>query len=270
MVATQIADKVRCSAGKGILTKDECIACARGFKNTCGFDYTLIKEVLKDGVRTGIHVTDLTGCLRNAAYNKLMPPLEFVNARMHRFLGSALHAYLEDKDGTILHELKVEALGIEGSVDAFYSDVGRIIDFKTSRWLSPSKLPYGSHIQQVNIYAELLRRMGYGVNSAAVQYIDLTGPSKCRSCKVPYEPNEYGILICPACGGNYRDAHTGGAIFEVDLLPSEEVTEYIVDRRDKLNDALSTVVLPEAERSYLCGYCPFQQQCDTHEVAVEI
>jgi CRISPR/Cas system-associated exonuclease Cas4 (RecB family) len=258
MIANKQSETVLCSAGKGELTKEACLACALRGENTCGFDYILLKAILTDGVRTGVHVTDLTGCLRKAWYHKTTSAPEYVHAQMYRFMGTLAHGVLENHGEESEAEVAVKALGLEGKMDVYRN--GRIIDFKTARWLTLSKLPYGSHQLQVNIYAEMLRQTGREVTSAAIQYIDLSGPTKCRQCKVVYVP-ENGKLACPKCHGSSKDAHTGAVLVEIPLDPREQVQQLIKERRDALLTALATGKMPGAEPSFLCEYCPFVDVC---------
>jgi len=132
---------------------------------------------------------------------------------------------------------------------------------KSTRWLTPSKLPYGSHELQVNIYAEMLRQNGKDVRSAAIQYIDMSGPTKCRTCKVMYVPNGAGDLSCPKCGKSSNEAHTGAVLIEIPLRDPAEIQQLIEERRNKLLKALETGEMPDTEPSFLCEYCPFVEIC---------
>jgi len=189
------ADTVLCSGGKGEVTREACKACALSGQQNCGFDYILIKAILDDKERFGIHVTDLTGCLRKAWFTKTTTAPEYVHANLYRLIGNIAHSVLENHGEESEAEVEVKAMGLEGKMDVYRN--GRIIDFKSTRWLTPSKLPYGSHELQVNIYAEMLRQIGKPVTSAAIQYLDMSGPTKCRTCKSPYEPDTTGTLSCP-------------------------------------------------------------------------
>jgi CRISPR/Cas system-associated exonuclease Cas4 (RecB family) len=170
-----------------------------------------------------------------------------------------VHAQLEGDNFNYRTELPLEAFGVVGKADVYYAN-GRILDYKTTRWLTPSRLPYGSHEKQVNIYAAILREMGLPVTSAAIQYIDLSGPTKCRKCNKTYLPQN-GQLECPVCGAYKEEAHLGALIFEIPLAPHEEVVETIIERRDALLTSLDTNEPPERERTYLCDYCPFTDTC---------
>ena len=222
-------------------------------------EYPLLVFLMEDNERTVIHVTDLTGCLRKAFYTKTSEAEEYPHELLVRRLGNAVHEGLERDDPNLQSEMPLSALGIVGKADVVYNN-GRILDLKTTRWLTPSRLPYGSHAQQVNIYAALLREMGETVTSAAIQYIDLSGPTKCRSCGVYYARID-GTLQCPKCGKANPEAHLGAVTFEIPLARHEDVVREITERRDALLRALDRGVAPEAEPGFLCDYCPFKTIC---------
>jgi len=216
--------------------------------------------------REGIHVTGLTGCLRRTYWDIKSPAPEFPHEVLTRFLGTAVHSYLEGDDDHKKSEVVLEGLGIVGKSDVIYES-GRVIDFKTVRWMYPDKLPYGSHVMQVNIYAHLLRLSGQPVTSAAIQYIDMSGPSKCRRCRVPVRMSEEGVITCPNCGGAVNNAHLGAFIAEIPLMDESEIDAFIVERRDILVDAIEGNAVPDAEVSYLCAYCPHIEFCPEGSVS---
>ena len=94
-----------------------------------------------------------------------------------RFLGTAVHKYIEGFSAGNLRQ-RIPRRPRTGRDRRVVYKNGRIVDYKTTRWLKIDKLPYGSHVQQLNIYAALLRSTGPGSTIAAIQYIDMSGPSK--------------------------------------------------------------------------------------------
>ena len=249
-----------CSGGKGEVTKEGCLACARSMQQNCGYDYSTVSVLLSEKERTGIHVTDITGCLRKAWYEKTTTQPEYLHARAYLLIGNAMHKYMEVNAEGGEAEREVKAMGIEGTMD-IYRD-GNIVDLKTSRWITPAKLPYGSHAMQVNIYAEMMRALGHEVKRLFVQYIDMTGPTKCKTCKAMFVPDESGYLSCPRCKREYSAAHAGAELIEIDSYPREEVQEYINERRDILTNSLETGTAPAQEPSFLCDYCAFKNICN--------
>jgi CRISPR/Cas system-associated exonuclease Cas4 (RecB family) len=260
-IKKQNGNRIMCDAGRGEMAKEACLGCALSCANTCGFDYSLLHALYLDKEREGIHVTDLTGCLRQAYYTKVFAPVEFPHKMMNRFLGTAVHKHIESYPSNRYDsELPLEGLGLVGTADVVYKD-GRIIDFKTTRWISLERLPYGSHVQQLNVYAALLRAQGREVNSAAIQYIDMSGPSKCPTCKGPCAPGEDGLMTCTRCGRPLPKAHPGVALVEVELEPPSVVAEWIETRLKLLQMGLEASEAPDAEPSYLCDYCAHAKQC---------
>jgi CRISPR/Cas system-associated exonuclease Cas4 (RecB family) len=181
-----------------------------------------------------------------------------------RSLGTITHGLLEadPSDTTGFTERTFEVDGVEGTVDRYYTALNRIVDYKTTRWLKPSNLPYGSHEVQVNIYAYLVRESGFPVDSAAIQYIDMSGPTKCRECKLPVVPVPDG-LACPNCGMYPRGAHLGAVLFEVNLMHPDEIRAFVEQRKDSLRLAIDLDDEPDAEPSFLCSYCKFLEDCPT-------
>lgn len=135
------------------------------------------------------------------------------------------------------------------------------MDLKTTRWLKPSKLPYGHHAQQVNVYAHMLKKMGYEVESLAIQYVDMSGPTKCRKCYVPVHMTSTGLIECPKCGQTPKDAHLGAMVFEVPMLDDEEIEAFMIERRDVLIKAFEDEQEPEREVGFLCNYCNHFETC---------
>ena len=248
------------SPSKGVVEADECLSCAKNRENTCGIDYGLIRALLDRQDRSEeVHVTDLTGCLRKAYWEKVNPQPRYVHEGLVLALGTAVHGFLEGSDDHMDCELPLEGLGVQGTADVVYKD-GRVVDWKSTRWMYPDKLPYGSHALQVNIYAELLRQQGRPVESLAIQYIDMSGPTKCRKCKQVVVPQN-GDLVCPVCGDAPKGAHRGAILKEIPMLAPREIKELIEERGGALNMALESGLVPDAEPGYLCAYCSFTVRC---------
>lgn len=264
--------KIRCSGtpSLGVLEESECLECALSRTNTCGFDYALLKSMFYGSDRSGVHVTDLTGCLRKAYLDKEKPKPMYVHERLVLTLGTAVHGFLEEGDEYIDCELPLEAYGVVGTADVVYKADGRIVDYKTTRWLNPAKLPYGSHQLQVNIYAHLLRGMGRKVSDLFIQYIDMSGPTKCRRCKLPVRPTEGGLLVCPKCETMPRNAHLGAYMVNIPIMHPDEVKELVDERRELLDMAFESGLPPDAEPGFLCAYCSHWEAGDCEEGRMEV
>jgi CRISPR/Cas system-associated exonuclease Cas4 (RecB family) len=256
--------KIICSVGKGELEAEACLQCSLDAPNhhpDCGFDHSLLKALQDRQERPEIHVTDLLGCPLRVYYDKKEPAAEYPHEAIARMTGIALHDYLEKYNGASQAELPVGIDGLIGQVDRYYGD-GRVVDYKTTRWIYPDKLPYGTHQLQVNIYAYLLKKQGKPVTSAAIQYIDLSGPTKCRKCKLIVRWED-GILRCPKCGNAPNGAHLGAILIEIGLLPDEEIEALINKAKTDLQSALDNNEPPRADPGYLCGYCNHLWRCNS-------
>lgn len=253
---------ILCSVGKGQLSIDICLQCAlnRDPGWTCGFDYVLLKKMFDTQDRSKeVHVTDLLGCQKRAYLGKVSAAPEYVHEKLTRTLGIVTHDGLAHSDGNVDCELPLKDGDLVGTADIVYKN-GRVVDIKTTRWIYLDKLPYGSHTEQVNIYAHILIKGGREVNSLAIQYIDMSGPTKCRACKLPVRWTEDG-LACPKCGKSPKGAHLGAALVEIPLWEYDYAEEFIQSKLAKLQKALKEKVQPPAEAGYLCGYCSFLDTC---------
>ena len=242
-----------------------CLDCSLTFDNPCLYDYGILKAMFDKPEREGIHVTDLTGCLRKAYYDKTTPLPVPVHSLLVMYAGTAVHAGFEKNgDGRSQSELAVEYGGVVGRVDRLYND-GILLEIKTTRWMVPSRLPYGSHELQVQIYAHMLEKMGRPVRRAFIQYVDVSGPTKCTSgtkwakCSALVVLRD-GQYICPKCGRDYPEGHLGAWRVEVDL--SRDVEELVSRSRQALETAIQTHVPPYPEVGWQCGYCQYVDICD--------
>lgn len=258
---------ITCSFDDSVMTEDECLKCAkqhadRHDASPCGYEYATLVAMYNRFGRSGIHVTDITGCLLKTYFDKTSPVPRRPHEMLVLWLGIVFHDGLDVKgeDNFIKQEFEMDALGLLGRPDLLYTN-GRLIDYKTTRWIVPSKLPYGSHELQVNIYAAMLRELGKQVNSAAIQYIDLSGPTKCRKCNVPVRMPGPACPMCGEPGG--KEPHLGTITVEVNLWEHDEVVGLVNKRRGMLTEALEngkpTDVL--GEPSYLCRYCDHRDIC---------
>lgn len=249
-----------CSAGKGIVSKEECLACATDYP-LCGADYLTVRYLLEEGEREDIHVTDITGCPRRAWRTRVYGELIPLHFRVARRLGTSVHKSLEG-EGTdeVMTEVPLEALGLVGTCDAFWPKTGRVVDHKTTRWMKVDKLPYGNHSLQVNIYAELLRQMGYEVKELAISYIDMSGPTKCRACSTPVVFKE-GQYKCSTCDSVIKNAHLGFHTIGVPMMRSDDLIQFVEERVSILQKAYDENEEPAAEPSFLCKYCSHLNSC---------
>ncbi len=182
-----------------------------------------------------------------------------------RVLGAGSYSSIEGTDKIMQSEISFLVDGISGRIDVLYPDSGRFLDIKTSRWITPSKLPYGSHAFQVNIYANLLEKLGHKINRLQIQYLDMSGPTKCRTWRIPVELVQ-GEFRCPSCLKVFSEGHLGAKLVEVPLMDSSEIEANITERRNALQKALTQAEPPEREQSFLCSYFSARDICRPTEV----
>jgi CRISPR/Cas system-associated exonuclease Cas4 (RecB family) len=251
-----------CPVGNGTMQHEDCLACSLNIPPACGYSYTLLKGLYdqKEDRSKEVHVTDVTGCLKKAYFDKVDPTPELVSDKLVRFLGVAVHAGMETQDENVACEIPINHMGIVGSTDIVYKD-GTLLDLKTTRWMVPDRLPYGSHQLQVNIYAYLLKHLGREINRLFIQYVDMSGPTKCRKCNVTVEMVGEQLL-CPKCLAAPRGAHLGAHLVEIPIMGEEEVEQIIEERVTILRGAMEGGAVPPADPSFLCGYCASISRCE--------
>jgi CRISPR/Cas system-associated exonuclease Cas4 (RecB family) len=261
-----------CMVTRDAITWDDCLECAARGENTCGWDYALLRAMRNDSgrKRVGYHVTEIKACLRKAYYHRTEDQQpQYPSDRMYVVLGTMTHHVLEGSDHTIWSEVPVQIqLGqhtLYGTVDVYSPVLKRIVDYKTTRSIKPWGLPYGEHEEQVKIYTIMLRAMGLPVETAAIQYIDLSGPSKCPYCKQGTLAPGGGTFLCRHCGKEFENdkLHNGAALYEVNLDDNElgETTNALESRLGTLDHALSTQEAPTGETGWLCKFCSFSGIC---------
>lgn len=251
-----------------VITEEQCLACATAGTNDCSYGYALLKSIWEwdSHVRTGIHTTDLTSCLKKSYFDKKSPVAKKLHTNMLLYIGTITHAMLEGaEDDTFTAEMSVEGLGVVGTADVVYEN-GVLEDFKTTRWMYPQYLPYGKHEQQVNFYAQMLREMGIETTQIFIQYLDMSGPTKCRKCKVQVEMQEDGGLACPLCMTTPPNAHLGALRCEVPVWTAEQASDQMNQRREVLEVALESDIPPLAEPDWLCKYCGHSDICPEAEL----
>lgn len=256
---------IRCSGGKydEPITKQQCLNCAleSNGKQPCGYGYRLLYSLLdtQEDRTEEIHVTDLTGCMRKAYYSKVEPEPPFVHDLLVLWMGNVVHDALDIDNDEVSSEVPVATGDVIGRLDAKYTSDGRLEDVKTTRWMSVTKLPYGSHETQINYYNAMQEEKS---DSLQIQMIDLSGPTKCRKDNVLYRMIG-GRLQCPICGVTNENAHLGAYIVDVPVWDKEYTVRELEYKAAVLKQAIEDGDLPDPEPSYLCGYCPFSQ-CEQH------
>jgi hypothetical protein len=229
---------------------DECLACAAQ-EHPCTFPYAMLAWLVKDAQEPhdSISVTALTGCVRQAFLKRKQPYFERPSKRRSLAFGTLLHDELAKfVHAGAVNELVVKVTTPEGIVVSGRADLAingnrRVLaDYKTAAKVMPSKLPYGSHEIQLNLYRYMLARNEAGpqmeTDRLVVYYIDLSGPGKEHNGIVPFE--------LPV----WNDARAAG---------------FLHARALDLHTALNGGALPPKiarEDSWQCRYCPVNMICE--------
>jgi len=218
--------------------------------------------MFENGDRSGIHVSDLVGCLRKAYYNRKVEEPEHIHHKIITMAGKAVHSYVELNDDNVTSEFPMSEMGVTGTTDAIYSDgiTTRIMDIKTVRKMSKHMLPWSSHTLQVNIYAALLRKKGAKIDELFINYIDLNGPTKCSKCNLMVVAAEGGPK-CPGCGMQKVSWHTGAYLVQVPMMEQDEVEQLIKTRTAELDASIDLGAEPAREPGVMCKFCKFIQLC---------
>lgn len=217
---------------------EACLECAlQGAQ--CGFSYPLLKALYASvEERPDIHVTDLSGCLLKAYYDKVEPPPVSPHKSLPAFHGKAEHAFIEallKDDPNARIEVEIDFEGIKGRADAVIGE--DLYDFKTtSKPVNPSFVPYGNHAIQVQYYRAMLGLKG----KIFIQYIEL-GRKKFN-----------GVYLC-----------------EVEPADNEVVLTDLRMRASLLRTALDGGELPWPAPSWLCEYCSHITRCAAGQLYLE-
>ena len=262
--------KTRCLDTHQELEWSACLSCALK-PHHCDYNYALLKSIHDDQQRErseGWHVSDIKGCLKRSYFSRLEEaPADYPSEKMAMWQGSTIHAAIAHQGDEMLSEKHIEwtygGIKLSGTFDAFYPQQGMLSDTKTTRWITMGNLPYADHAIQVQIYANMMLHLGYPVSCAEIQYVDLSGPSKCKTCSQTLLPYDDDNLICPQCEKEFLRSkyHLGTVRHPVFIGDALHMDGWITSRLKELNDSVNDKWPPSAEPSFLCRYCPFNTKC---------
>lgn len=210
--------------------------------------------------RDGIHVTDLTGCLRRSFLKKtLVPAPAPLSSYATRLYGSLIHDAFAQHDDGANSKLRIDFgdVAVVGTADGVYDErSGTVEDLKTTRWLKKYLLPYGNHLKQILYYATMLWKSGRPVRRGTIRYVDLSGPSRCRTCGLQHALCRCGTPIP-------KSAHNGFASYTVVWSERDFETAYdeMGNAAHALKQALDTGAPLPGDPSWECRYCDFFHEC---------
>jgi len=203
----------------------------------------IIRAVKADaeGAHDLLSASHLCGCLRAAWLKQKVDYFEALGRRLPLMMGTFVHNLLIADNSWELCEHPVawttpDGLRVTGHIDHVDLLTGVLSDYKTTRWMKISALPYGTHAIQANIYRWLAEHNDDGkvvdIVTLQVVYIDLTGPDK--------NGTHQGIHVCP-----------------IPIWNDDAIEEYISSRAQTLACAdKDTPPMVERAQNWLCQYCP--------------
>lgn len=172
-----------------------------------------------------IHVTDLAAfCLRQSYLKKKYSHMFDLDSVMRMAIGQKLHEIPMYTPGE--HEVDIEWNGIKGRMDEYHN--GIIIDKKTTR--DAPRAPTSYATKQLQYYRLMAERNGLEVHGAVVIYIDVNNA----------HARAYPVDVSADLG---------------------KVEEELLGRRDILEMALETEILPPRQIGWYCDHCECAVLC---------
>lgn len=247
---TRLSEDVRFVCPKGVRTFADCDTC-----EGCEIPRGFLAFLRRKPQREGIHVTDLTGCIRKAYYARTQPePVMPIWAHTARTLGTIVHDALAlyDVNANVPLELDLGSFKVVGTADRVANGV--VEEVKTTRWLDPSRLPYGNHLTQIRFYGAILTQLGWTIKGGRIVYVDLTGPSRCKICGKVFGECQH-----------MKRGHSGFAAYAETWTPRmlDETFFELQAAAIKLQEAVVNKQPPIVTPSWECRYCDYERICKT-------
>jgi len=176
---------------------------------------------------------------------------EYPSGRLALLVGTKMHEALElaSAEADAIPEIKVrwtteDDIQVHGTADLYIANGFKILqDWKTAKAIYLSKLPYGSHEIQVNLYAFMLENNELEprlpVETLKMVYLSKIGPDT-RSGE-----------------------HNGVVQIGVDKWAPEVAERYLNTNARILREAMKGNSVPsKTSERWMCSYCPVVQQCE--------
>jgi CRISPR/Cas system-associated exonuclease Cas4 (RecB family) len=142
--------------------------------------------------------SELGGCRRKVWYRLNDQPETNENElKLAAIMGTAIHSAIESAfagDNSIMLETTVEYNGMKAHVDAFISDTGDVIDWKTVKAKNLSYFPTLQQRWQVQTYGYLIEKSGVG-KPRTVNLVAIPRDGDERDIKVHSEPYDESIAL---------------------------------------------------------------------------
>jgi hypothetical protein len=209
------------------------------------FPYPLLAAIRASNKdRYPISASRIGGCLRQTYFQQVVDYYVEPGMQLAPMMGTFAHKIVEENPPPkVAVELELEWITPEGAKVTGVADVvdvpnSTLSDWKTTRWMVPAKLPYGSHATQVNIYRWLLwKSKGIKVDRLQICYVDLTGPDRTE-----YKHNGYYAVDIPTQDDEAIDSYIRerALILHKLIFEGNETLPKKVGGRDK----------------WMCRFCP--------------
>ena len=200
---------VRCPVKQGkeyIQTIPSCLTCAAE-DAPCQFTQAVLLAMFAQEQRTGVHVSDLLTCPRQAILRKKINYTVDPLNQWHLLRGKMAHLMLESatkginatKDieeiikkspevkSELTLQLNIDGTILTGTIDEYIQELGLIRDYKSVKKIPPWKYPYKHHKDQINIYSVLLEKNKYPVKRGQIVYFDMADSKKVDCPILPME-----------------------------------------------------------------------------------
>lgn len=217
---------------------EDCLSCSLTKEKTCHFSYQLIKAIISNikELREDITVTGILNCIRKTYLDKVEDYYTTLESLYYAFRGTVFHAKLEKQaDDNIISEeryyVDVDGIQVSGKIDSIIKETKTLLDYKTTEAIPKYDKPWGSHGLQTNIYRWILFKNGIEIEKIIISYMDMK---------------------------NVKE-------IEVDLMPLQEVEDYVYGKVKILNDAFNNKKIPAAEKGWICNYCAHVDKCNQIE-----
>lgn len=225
------------------VTFDSCLACAETFLNPCQYSYPLIKGMVEnEGRPPSISTTQISGCHREIAIK--MKNNVYTTPPYWAFRGSLTHQLIERyKRKNTEVEKQVETLIANKKVttrpDLLIPEMGKIIEYKTTKAVPKYNHPYKNHTIQLNIQKYIIEReLDIEISSLEVQYMDMAVGKRCQA----------------------------------KLWTDGQIEHYILPKIEQLYNVLNNGLIPDPllqddDNYFKCkGYCDVIDLCRKHEI----
>lgn len=188
--------------------------------------YGIARERARQYRPNVIHVSEVTGCLRRAWYERRYGLAEAHPRFIVYAIGNGVHEALQDYlarrgwQAEVELSVRVQGFKLAGHADLYDPERNIVVELKTTSRL-PER-PYSSHLHQLNAYLYMLRtRVGY----------------------VVYIQKRDGLV----------------AVHRHRWDP--QLWRHVVERAKQLHKAIAEGRPPRPEPGPLCSYCPHNWRC---------